>query len=1324
MPSRRTTRTVLISVIVPMLVTAASIALCAAQASYSESFDNVGPVNAGQHGPSNLIAAGWIFRNQSSPAGSGSWSGDSSQPQSGTGSLTVSATVAGAWSASAAASSWAILPAIPNQTNGDVLRFFIRQANVPCCTPQARLEVRYSPGGGTSTGLGVSGVGSFTTVLLDILDVENRPWTEQSVTLPGNGRIAFRFYLPQQASSTDFAGDITIDSLTVGNPVGEQGFYESFDSLSTNSSGGSGPLGLIARGWEFRNQSSPVGFGSYAIFSHATNPILPTAHSGTFYLGVTDATAAAIGDPLSVWAILPAIANQRSGDPITFALYTRLSTSSLEVRYSPTGGVGTGSGVESVGDFTQVLGTLDTSTGSWVQYQFIVPGAGRLAFRYRGQRAAFNSFYDYVGIDTLSVGVPPSLCNLPPNPAAGQTVHWTAAGGPYQICQSMTIVAGATALVDPGTHIDVDAGHGVTLRGTLQMQGTAAAPVTMTAATSFPPMIEVAGGMLQTDFAQLGGWVSPQANGTLLITDTTFNGPGGGIFADLYSGTGFGRLERVTFNNSELTITNYTLLLRDVTLNSSTSRLLNDYPFLSNITADGKPIDVDAAPQGTRLDTITVRNVTSPPGGQNVYTGFGLGLTDGNFLVGPNVTLTNNTFPVRLVSAGILPGSVLPKTGNINNLIYVPGIDHGGASTIWADTGIPYFIAEHYAQHGGSLKILEGASVKLASGVSMSGDPSDVEVYGTEERPVTFEQASSGADWGTLENFYRIRHAVIDGATIGGTWPSDIGWGFMDSSVVQNCSHLGVFDSAIVKKTLFQDNYAAASVLFNQIDLSGDTNPNAFEGNTLGVTVAGNASYNWWGSPTGPTAADNPGGTGDSVDSGVPYLPFRTVRPDFSDAPPIVDLEQHSFLARPGEKFVLTWKARDDRSIVSQRVLMSKDGDIVQGNLVEPVIVLAGSLPGTQRSIEFIMPEPVSRFFGSGNIRIESTDNAGQIGWDDLHIYAEYDEPGQLVLTSPLPTAVTAGADLGPVCWREEDINPIGGMVEAYVLLENSGEYKNISGVTTYLECLSGNLTAPFVSTDRARIVLSLFTGGGVAQPEYYFGPVFSIRPDTRVDDAPPTVAMTSPAPGTSVAGGATLPIRWDASDDDSVRFVHIQVSTDGGRTWNFIARDLPGSSDGYDWRVPPSTGNHDVRIKVIAVDTSFQDSSSGSDLSIEVVPRAPGEASATGQMTARRGAGTSVLVDYAPACAAADHVVYWGTGPIAGALVWTGSACGRGTDGTTSFDPGNPPPGGFSYFVIVGQDAAHEGSYGSSSSGAERPEAIGVGACDRPRAIGGGCTP
>ena len=89
------------------------------------------------------------------------------------------------------------------------------------------------------------------------------------------------------------------------------------------------------------------------------------------------------------------------------------------------------------------------------------------------------------------------------------------------------------------------------------------------------------------------------------------------------------------------------------------------------------------------------------------------------------------------------------------------------------------------------------------------------------------------------------------------------------------------------------------------------------------------------------------------------------------------------------------------------------------------------------------------------------------------------------------------------------------------------------------------------------------------------------------------------------------------------------------------------------------------------------------------------------------------------------DDVVYWGTGPIVGGLSWTGSACGLGTSGTGSFDPGDPAPGAFFYFVVVGQNASGEGSYGQAFDGVtatERPQGVGVGACPMPQDLTGSC--
>ena len=178
-------------------------------------------------------------------------------------------------------------------------------------------------------------------------------------------------------------------------------------------------------------------------------------------------------------AVLGLFAGQEAGDLFTFALYTHVSTSGLEVRYSPGGGVSTGAGPQDVGDFTEVLGAYGSSTDSWVSHQLLLPGTGRIAFRYAGERASFNLFVDFLAIDTVSVGVPPVYCNMPPIPAAGQTLHWTAAGSPYRHCLSSTIPAGSTVTVDPGVQVNVDPGHGLTVVGTLELLGTPGAPVVM-----------------------------------------------------------------------------------------------------------------------------------------------------------------------------------------------------------------------------------------------------------------------------------------------------------------------------------------------------------------------------------------------------------------------------------------------------------------------------------------------------------------------------------------------------------------------------------------------------------------------------------------------------------------------------------------------------------------------------------------------------------------------------------------------------------------------------------------------------------------------------
>jgi hypothetical protein len=130
----------------------------------------------------------------------------------------------------------------------------------------------------------------------------------------------------------------------------------------------------------------------------------------------------------------------------------------------------------------------------------------------------------------------------------------------------------------------------------------------------------------------------------------------------------------------------------------------------------------------------------------------------------------------------------------------------------------------------------------------------------------------------------------------------------------------------------------------------------------------------------------------------------------------------------------------------------------------------------------------------------------------------------------------------------------------------------------------------------------------------------------------------------------------------------------------------------------------------------------SGSTSEFGAVRASPGE---VGDVLVSKGVGGVLAVTYSAACGATNHVAYVGSGgpgPLHGPLAWSAAYCGLGMSGSASFDPGSAGPGTFLYFVLVGQDAEQEGSYGRNSAGAERPEAVGLGSCDRPRAVVASC--
>jgi hypothetical protein len=156
-----------------------------------------------------------------------------------------------------------------------------------------------------------------------------------------------------------------------------------------------------------------------------------------------------------------------------------------------------------------------------------------------------------------------------------------------------------------------------------------------------------------------------------------------------------------------------------------------------------------------------------------------------------------------------------------------------------------------------------------------------------------------------------------------------------------------------------------------------------------------------------------------------------------------------------------------------------------------------------------------------------------------------------------------------------------------YYIEDVRGETRKMFGRGASMEGL------PFYSTDTARFVVSY--GDTSNNRKYWYSPLFKIRPNPLIADAPPVVNLISPAAGATFSPGSIVPITWSATDNEGVRLIDIVASFDGARTWQPIAIGLPGTTASYDWQLAPGTGSSDVRVMVIAKDLRFQSSSDGS---------------------------------------------------------------------------------------------------------------------------------
>jgi hypothetical protein len=1124
---------------------------------YSEDFENMGNVPIGGWGPQGLLDEGWTFINNSQPLGSigyvpGCCWGGLINPLSGTGYLASYQDASGGGQFS----NWAILPPVAGQEAGDIFAFFSISSDTSPFE-SVHLEVRYSPSGGANVGTTAESVGDFTELLLLISPMPNYNeglydgWTKWEIPLPGPGRIAFR----QIGNESMYFG--LEDASIVGPQVDPGPMPEGFEDLGGIC--GEGPCRLINdEGWIFRDQGT-LAVGPAWQPPFAVNDFTP--HSGFSFMKSLKG-----GDSGSVatWAILPDASNQ-AGDELNFVVRGSLGADGVfEVRYSPSGGTSSGSGASGVGDFTQVLLQMTSlSSDAWQQVAVQIPGNGRIALRVFDP---FQPFFDpatLVAVDTMDLN---GRFTGPPLPQAGETVTWTTAMSPIAINTDLLIPEGGTVLVEPGVEISIAEESTLSIAGTLQGDGTSGNPIVIDSVAGFPPGILV-NGTLDLTFAQINTQVRPAVKGSLLFANCTFTGPNGLIFND--SATSifedewppYVQIDQCMFDNADVRPTDATLRLTNSTFVNASAAPLRGYVLVDHLEISGGSLSISRDQQDVHINNITVQN--SPGAGINVG-----GSNIGNdYFFGPDNVLAGNLYPAA-VSAGILPGSVLPKGGNTINAVLVQpvGFEIFGPVT-WADPGIEYHVDQSPFLVG-RFDALPGVTMRFQAEHGFA-ETSAFEARGLPDNPVRFEALS--AQWCCIFTPLRLEYCVVDGSEFGIVNPVIGLPGFYDSCVFSNNARAQV-GGAIIRKSQFLNNAIGASIGFT-MDLDGQTNPNWFEGNGLAVQAASDATHNWWGDPTGPNSPQNPGGQGDSAASGVPVLPFRTTPPDLANHPPIVDMQGMYFVAAPGSKVIVNWSTTDD-DLVSQRVMLSTQSDVPS-----QYQVLADDLPSTQRSYALTVPD--KNVFGVYYVRVEGIDSLGQVGWDrKVSSAAPVAFDPSMV---PPPTTFT----LGHAVPLDEDVTHF---FNGWVLLDGQmiQESFGAAGVLP---------TRIDASSDSVRLGLS--DGAG-----WSFSNYLTVRPDERLGDPPPTVTLLSPSGG-AFGGGAVMNIAWSASDDEAVRSATLQGSYDGGLTFHDIARRLPGSQNSYAWHLPPlEQAISDVRVRVVVEDLRFQNSSDTSD-AIALLPGA-----------------------------------------------------------------------------------------------------------------------
>src|ERR1044071_5560579 len=360
--------------------------------------------------------------------------------------------------------------------------------------------------------------------------------------------------------------------------------------------------------------------------------------------------------------------------------------------------------------------------------------------------------------------------------AKGQTTTWTAAGNPHVVSGTYTVPAGQTLVMEPGVIVNIQANSSLQVDGQLIGNGTAANHIRINGGASGGQSKLLVAGTSGLHFVDVQALIVPDTNGVLVFADCTFFPNGGYIYNGSILQMGNSRapylqfdrcafLGDTTYNSASLYVAYVTVVLRNTTFsNGSFCSVDPGYLFVDAVTSD------HAANAGLTLGSdsdLFLNNISVTNAGQEGLNLAGDTRNGSNVLIGPNVTLQGNEYPIHLSVAGLHQASAIPSTGNLKNLIHVSG--SAGNGGYWPNFSIPYYVDGSPLTVGNGLRILPGAIVKMApfSYINDIGFGDGVRAFGTKNAPITFERADPAQSWYDLHadrtEGGRLRHVIVRG---------------------------------------------------------------------------------------------------------------------------------------------------------------------------------------------------------------------------------------------------------------------------------------------------------------------------------------------------------------------------------------------------------------------------------------------------------------------------------------------------------------------------------------------------------------------------------